>query len=46
MVLVLAAKRAAMQAAKSDKHVAIFERYIRIGAAAGTHWGTIPSKVS
>lgn len=34
---------AAMQAAKSDKRVAIFERYIRIGGGC-THWGTIPSK--
>lgn len=34
---------AAMQAAKSDKRVAVFERYTRIGGGC-THWGTIPSK--
>lgn len=34
---------AAMQAAKSDLKVAVFERYIRIGGGC-THWGTIPSK--
>jgi NAD(P) transhydrogenase len=34
---------AAMQAAKSDKRVAVFERYKRIGGGC-THWGTIPSK--
>jgi NAD(P) transhydrogenase len=34
---------AAMQAAKSDKKVAVIERYSRIGGGC-THWGTIPSK--
>lgn len=34
---------AAMQAAKSDKKVAVFERHSRIGGGC-THWGTIPSK--
>jgi NAD(P) transhydrogenase len=34
---------AAMQAAKEDKRVAVFEQYSRIGGGC-THWGTIPSK--
>lgn len=34
---------AAMQAAKADKKVAVFEKYNRIGGGC-THWGTIPSK--
>jgi NAD(P) transhydrogenase len=34
---------AAMQAAKEDKRVAVFEKYNLIGGGC-THWGTIPSK--
>ena len=34
---------AAMQAAKEEKSVAIFEKYSKIGGGC-THWGTIPSK--
>lgn len=34
---------AAMQAAKADKRVAVFEQHTRIGGGC-THWGTIPSK--
>ncbi len=34
---------AAMQAVKSDKKVAVVERYISLGGGC-THWGTIPSK--
>ena len=34
---------AAIQAGKSDKKVAVVERYVSLGGGC-THWGTIPSK--